>query len=650
MRLSRSSGAVLTIAAAAVALALGTAGSAAPQQTPNGQRGDRADKKSPPRPPADSTLAFTAIGSLIAANGGKPPATVDAIGAALKELGQPVQVAVPFSAVALDSGLLNPRLVFTRRTMRSDSRPIRPGAGPARDATAAGPARNLPAAEATELNLDGRLFLAVTQDRPGADGLTPRLRSIEFISWNAARRQFDFGFIDTTGREPEVKIVDGVRCFSCHKNRGPIFGNGPWSNTAHNAMAWPATALRIRGPAGGPGGGTDATKKEMNALIGSQAPQFDDEVRLGVDLLRDRELFRLMTRTAEGRKAAVLLLAAIVVPVLDNTLAPAVDRAFGTSAVRFGQALAAFNDTQGSSGLLIDYSPSGSMGSLRNVVTRGAGTWGEGGSSGGINLMVTWGGSPESVTKYDARRAEGNHGLPSNRQPSNPRAFAKRPFKFPNRPSSAVNPGVLANAIGLTQGDVTFLTSALFDAVARIGKPKVTQAGLARDVFGGSVFAPVLTGGELPDREEFKDLFVAALDEALKSVHGHAAGFNTDRKDYASGPKVPPGAAGREVAMVPTTACLRCHEILKPGKPHLDPIPPLAFDPFDKAAREAWVKATDPRRRRAELTKLMARLFEDKDMPPEDAAEYGLFRVKDAAGFEAVRAFLEAELAKANGP
>ena len=91
---------------------------------------------------------------------------------------------------------------------------------------------------------------------------------------------------------------------------------------------------------------------------------------------------------------------------------------------------------------------------------------------------------------------------------------------------------------------------------------------------------------------------------------------------------------------------MRCHEIHKPGRPHLDPIPPLAFDPFDKASREAWAKTTDPRRRQAAITKLLTRLYEDKDMPPEDAAEYEVFRVKDAAGFEAVRSFLEAELTR----
>jgi hypothetical protein len=33
-------------------------------------------------------------------------------------------------------------------------------------------------------------------------------------------------------------------------------------------------------------------------------------------------------------------------------------------------------------------------------------------------------------------------------------------------------------------------------------------------------------------------------------------------------------------------------------------------------------------------------------MPPEDAAEHDKFRIKDAAAFDAVRDFLEAELAK----
>jgi hypothetical protein len=102
-----------------------------------------------------------------------------------------------------------------------------------------------------------------------------------------------------------------------------------------------------------------------------------------------------------------------------------------------------------------------------------------------------------------------------------------------------------------------------------------------------------------------------------------------------------------EVELVPTTACLRCHEVRPTGKPGLDPLPPLAFDPFGRAAREAWVAGpADRKRKAAVLGRMLKRVGVDKDMPPEDAAEHELFRQKDPAAFDEVRRFLEAELQK----
>jgi hypothetical protein len=102
--------------------------------------------------------------------------------------------------------------------------------------------------------------------------------------------------------------------------------------------------------------------------------------------------------------------------------------------------------------------------------------------------------------------------------------------------------------------------------------------------------------------------------------------------------------------LVPTTACLRCHEIRPAARAKfVEPMPSLPFDPFDKKAREAWVKTAEPQRRQQVLSRMLKRLAEDKDMPPEDAPEHETFRVNDPSAFDAVRDFLEAELKKRKG-
>src|SRR5438046_1101470 len=107
--------------------------------------------------------------------------------------------------------------------------------------------------------------------------------------------------------------------------------------------------------------------------------------------------------------------------------------------------------------------------------------------------MVVWGGSPEKIKEYDTRRAAGDHGIPSNRQPSNPEAFVKpAQVQPPPRPSVAVNPMTLARALGITEGDRAFFAKALADLAEKINKPKVTAATLARDIFGGPSFADAL--------------------------------------------------------------------------------------------------------------------------------------------------------------
>src|SRR4051812_19389826 len=57
----------------------------------------------------------TAINAVIDANGGKVPASGERLVAALGKLGPFAQVSIPFSAVHLESGLRNPRVVLAPR-------------------------------------------------------------------------------------------------------------------------------------------------------------------------------------------------------------------------------------------------------------------------------------------------------------------------------------------------------------------------------------------------------------------------------------------------------------------------------------------------------------------------------------------------------
>ena len=99
--------------------------------------------------------------------------------------------------------------------------------------------------------------------------------------------------------------------------------------------------------------------------------------------------------------------------------------------------------------------------------------------------------------------------------------------------------------------------------------------------------------------------------------------------------------------MLPSHACLRCHDIRTGTKPvAFSPIPQLAFDPFDVTARDAWLKGADRKQKAEVLGRMLKRLGTDKDMPPEDSTEAELYRVKDPTAINAVRDWLDAELKK----
>src|SRR5205823_3275129 len=147
---------------------------------------------------------------------------------------------------------------------------------------------------------------------------------------------------------------------------------------------------------------------------------------------------RAMVRTADGRKALVVLLGAIAAsgplePASQNVKVP-LDQAFATNYATFAEKWLALH--KAGSSTLGDFNPSGSVGSLQTVQTGSPGGWGSG-STLQSKLRVIWRGEPKQVVEYDAKRSEGEHGLPSARQPSNPKAFVRPGVALPGKPSAA---------------------------------------------------------------------------------------------------------------------------------------------------------------------------------------------------------------------
>ncbi|MBM3980477.1 MAG: hypothetical protein FJ304_09340 [Planctomycetes bacterium] len=671
----------LTLASLVAVVPLAPAVPVAAVDAPDEVRAAAPDKPDVPK----SIFAPSAIGFVLEANGNEVPRNGEEMMRALAKLGDFVQLPVAFSAVDLQSGLQKPRVVITQKpSFLPVPEPQKPNPNdpfPALPTFPGGPTP--PPVQApinnsntlTKPNLEGRLFLAANMERKNGE---LKVKTFEFISWNSRKQKFDFGFIECDPVEPQIRLVDGVKCFSCHKNKGPILGIGPWSNTPHNDMVRAAMSgvnlpkgvrpqFAFDGDLGQPrrldsgivslgNGGVGVRPKPTTAdgmaLMLPQGPAVDASVRFGAELARDRDVYRAMARNADGRKGLVVLMAAIAAPgtleQVNQQARVALDQAFVSGYPVFADKWVSIHKS--STNTLIDFNPSGSSGSLQTVTTGSPATggWG-GGSTLRSELKIVWTGDPKQVTDYDAKRSAGEPGLPSARQPSNPRAFVKPTAPLPGKPSNAVNTTGLARLIGLTEGDRKYLADSLKFAAQQIGKPRVTAASVAREVFSGAAFSEVLQAGEIPDREDFKDRFVRGLG-AVMQAHG-ADPFAPARASYASGPNVSakPGEVEKEIPVVATTACVRCHDTPKTAKAGFSPIPVLAFDPFDKQARETWAKTTDATKRAQVLTRFLKRVAEDRDMPPEDSAEYEAFRAKSPAAMDAMKEWIEAELKRAKG-
>ena len=309
--------------------------------------------------------------------------------------------------------------------------------------------------KATDPILEGRLFFAANFERSFTNSLL--VTTLEFISWNTRKKQFEFGVIEFAPEGPEISRLNGVRCFACHKNKGPILGIGPWSNTTKNDVVRAAAAtalesLHLRNhPPAQPG------IKDPTVLLRSQTtydgisvvvadPEaVDFAVRLGSDLARDRAVYRAMVKSANGRQAFHYLLATLVEPqpieVSYQMVKPQLDRVFDVNYGNFGNDVAAIHNKSFST--LHDYSPAGSMGKIKTTLGQEI-SWGAG-SFQPPSTTIVWSGTTDEVTAYDNRRCAGDPAIAPGKQPSNPRSFVRTIMEgVPTRPSAAVSGRSLA--------------------------------------------------------------------------------------------------------------------------------------------------------------------------------------------------------------
>ncbi len=568
----------------------------------------RADDGETTVPERDRTYENTALGAVIDANRGRVPASGVELVAALAKLGDFLQLVIPFSSVDPHSGLAHPRVVIALRpSTHPEPLPIsnftagfagwggsspRPAPRQVPPAVIAAPSP-LGQTDKNRPQLEGRLFFAANMElkSPGR----PVVKTVEFISWNTNTSKFDFGVIEGLGGGvPAVKMLDGKRCFSCHKNRGPILGEAPWSNSIHNPAVRIAAQAQLKFPYGLDKDGKEDPKAprldhmDGMKLLELHAVEVDAAIRQCGERIRDRAAVERLVRSENGRHVLAQMLAAIPTnkPIGDDkTVRYDLNR---LDLVKFLQEEIAARKVAPSNRLL-DFNP-----------------------------IPTKAGTGNSVLLYDAARSRDDTVLPSVQQSSNPKAFARAGMKMPSQPSDATSVMTVARAIGLSEVDRNFLSRLLREVVT---KPE-TPASAAKQIFAGASFADVFETGVLPDRDDFKDRFVAGL----RTIAHDSNALRFDRAEYASAPvRDPRVKAEAEKTLVPSHACLACHDVRGAKSTGFNPIPPLAFDPFDPAGRNAWLKTADRPKRIRVLTRFVQRMGTDRDMPPEDSREAELF-------------------------
>jgi len=183
----------------------------------------RPDSTAPANAPCD---ALTEILAAFRQSTGKEyPETPQEWESAMSRFGSVEGIPMPFSRAPSPTDSQHPRLLY-----RIAGAPTQPGVP----------------------DLSSRFFLGITYD--GAFNKTAEVQSFTLPQRTGEQPKFRFGLIQrgVDGNPHGTFEGDEIRqCFTCHKSRGPIFGENPWSNTPFNPEVQLTFIQRLlEGPAG----------------------------------------------------------------------------------------------------------------------------------------------------------------------------------------------------------------------------------------------------------------------------------------------------------------------------------------------------------------------------------------------------------------
>ena len=565
----------------------------------------------PPAPKADPALVGSTISAVITANGGRVPATGKQLWRALSQRRQ-----VRATACSVLRGPAGFRHRQPARGHRAGNRRERPERRPRDFAEPQRPP--VPRREHGE---------AVRRDDD------PHVTSVEFISWNA-HAAVRLRFHREHGRRRPAATADrGRRAVLLLPQEQ---GADPRRRAVDELDAPEQAADAGRGSAHHGGRGRHRSRRPRGCATASTAWPWSRRKRRrwttrcdsGAIFRLNRETFRLMNASDAGRKAFVALLVAIVQPgqldINERGWKAAVDPwRSDQSYLRFANDWLVLAKTT-NLGILIDFAPlprkvyrMGGTATADHPVTaarrvphsqRGheLRTEGEPIITQNQRLFANEHGrtAPHRDLRSGPRERFSRHA--ERAQPSNPQAFVQPAPKATQKPSGMVNPVMLANTIGLTEGDRKFMAEALADAAKRLTKQKVTRrgageagvrgAGVRRRARGRAAARPRRLQGPLRRRAQHR---------ARRRSYKLADGFAPERGEYAREPKRDPKASKKSrPPWCPTSACLRCHDVRDgaKGAASFDPIPPLAFDPFDETGpRRLWLQTATAKRKQEVL-------------------------------------------------
>ncbi len=183
------------------AVILSLFGAATARTAPPGPH-DAADGSARPTSDEDSIagLGCSSIGEYVAANQGRLPESISGWQKLIEANGGARRAIFPLSRAPAAVDFDFPRFLVGSRTAPS-------------------------ASTWTSRERTGDIFIGMVPDENDRGR-----HHLEFISWNPQRAAFDFGIIKDFNNPSRRKIVTSgpeiAACFSCHKNQGPIYGQG----------------------------------------------------------------------------------------------------------------------------------------------------------------------------------------------------------------------------------------------------------------------------------------------------------------------------------------------------------------------------------------------------------------------------------------